>query len=160
MPLSTLAGTLALPLNTVKYHVQNLVEADILEVVDERYSVKGRKVKIYALKNQLLIVAPKSANIRSLLLKYASLFGVAAGATLVIPALLARAGVLSPTASEAGPLMAPSPAVAPPVPAPALPPADGGLFSLPEGTLLFFLGCCCIILALAAGEWWGRRKGR
>ena len=51
--------------------------------------MKGREIKYYALTNQLLIVAPRQANVRSLLLKYASLFGVvifgALAITLVSP---------------------------------------------------------------------------
>ncbi len=49
-----------------------------------RYSVKGREIKIYSLTNQLLIVAPRTSNVRSLLLKYASLFCIVILGTLAL----------------------------------------------------------------------------
>jgi hypothetical protein len=52
-----------------------------------KYSIKGREVKIYMLTNQLLVVAPRQSNIRSLLLKYASLFGIVAICSVMISAL-------------------------------------------------------------------------
>ncbi len=79
---------LSLPMGTVKYHIENLLDAGLIEVSDTRYSVKGREIKIYQLRDQLLIVAPKVKNIRSLLLKYASLFVIVIFATLIIPILM------------------------------------------------------------------------
>ncbi len=79
---------LSLPMGTVKYHVENLLEAGLIEVSDTRYSVKGREIKIYQLRDQLLIVAPRVKNIRSLLLKYASLFVIVIFATVMIPVLM------------------------------------------------------------------------
>ncbi len=86
--LTDLAERLSIPMNTAKYHIENLLDAGLISVADTRYSVKGREVKIYSLTNQLLIVAPRHAEIRSLLLKYASLFGIVAVATLAITAIL------------------------------------------------------------------------
>ena len=77
-----ITGTLDLPMSTVKYHLDNLLDAGLVEVVENKYSVKGREIKIYALRDQLLIVAPKMQNVRSLLLKYASLFAIVALASL------------------------------------------------------------------------------
>lgn len=85
---SDLTDTLHIPMSTVKYHLDNLLSAGLLEVRETRYSVKGREIKVYAVRNQLVIVAPKLANIRSILLKYASLFGVVILATLVMLAVL------------------------------------------------------------------------
>jgi DNA-binding transcriptional ArsR family regulator len=84
---SDLADLLHLPMSTVKYHIGNLLDAGVLEVSETRYSVKGREVKVYTLKDQLLIVAPRTTSIRSLLLKYASIFGVFLLATLVVVAM-------------------------------------------------------------------------
>ena len=50
--------------------------------------MKGREVKVYGLKDQLLIVTPSVTNVKALLLKYASLFGVVTVATVVIGAVL------------------------------------------------------------------------
>jgi DNA-binding transcriptional ArsR family regulator len=74
--------SLDLPMSTVKYHLDNLLDAGLVEVVETKYSVKGREIKVYALRDQLLIVAPKMQNVRSLLLKYASLFAIVALASL------------------------------------------------------------------------------
>ena len=79
---------LGIPMGTAKYHIENLLDAGLIEVIKTKYSVKGREVKVYGLKDQLLIVTPRVTNVRALLLKYASLFGVVAVATVVIGAAL------------------------------------------------------------------------
>jgi DNA-binding transcriptional ArsR family regulator len=86
--MTDITERLALPMNTAKYHVDNLLDAGIISVADTKYSVKGREVKIYSLTNQLLIVAPRRLDIRSLLLKYASLFGIVALASLAVSSIL------------------------------------------------------------------------
>jgi DNA-binding transcriptional ArsR family regulator len=68
------ADELRLPITTVQYHLENLLEAGLTEVVERRWSVKGREVKVYGLRDQLLIVVPKRGDLKGLLLKYASLF--------------------------------------------------------------------------------------
>jgi DNA-binding transcriptional ArsR family regulator len=86
--LTDITDTLAVPMNTAKYHVENLLDAGLILVTDTKYSVKGREVKLYSLTNQLLIVAPRQADLRSLLLKYAALFGIVAAASLAVSAIL------------------------------------------------------------------------
>lgn len=78
---------LSLPMNTAKYHIENLLDAGLISVAATKYSVKGREVKVYTLTNQLLIVAPRQTNVRSLLLKYASLFAIVAFGSLVVTIL-------------------------------------------------------------------------
>jgi DNA-binding transcriptional ArsR family regulator len=85
--LSDIAERLNIPMNTAKYHIENLLEAGLIAVSQTKYSIKGREVKIYTLTNQLLVVAPRQADARSLLLKYASLFGIVAFGSLVLSAL-------------------------------------------------------------------------
>lgn len=82
--LTDITDRLAIPMTTAKYHMENLLDAGLISVAETKYSVKGREVKIYSLTNQLLIVAPRQSNIRSLLLKYTSLFGIVAFGSLVI----------------------------------------------------------------------------
>jgi DNA-binding transcriptional ArsR family regulator len=82
--LTGITERLAIPLTTAKYHTENLLDAGLILVTDTKYSVKGREIKIYSLTNQLLIVAPRHSNVRSLLLKYASLFGIVAFGSLII----------------------------------------------------------------------------
>jgi len=87
--LTDITERLEIPMTTAKYHVENLLDAGLLSVAETKYSVKGREVKFYSLTNQLLIVAPRHSNVRSLLLKYASLFGIVAFGSVVI-------GIMSP----------------------------------------------------------------
>jgi predicted ArsR family transcriptional regulator len=82
--LTDIAEHLRVPMNTAKYHLENLLDAGLIAVAETKYSVKGREIKLYSLTNQLLIVAPRQSNVRSLLLKYASLFGIVAVSTLGI----------------------------------------------------------------------------
>jgi len=82
--LTEITDRLAIPLTTAKYHIENLLEAGLITVAETKYSVKGREIKIYAITNQLLIVAPRQSNVRSLLLKYASLFCIVILGALVL----------------------------------------------------------------------------
>ncbi len=56
--LSEIAERLEISLNAAKYHIANLTKAGILEISRTRYSIKGKKVKYYSLKNQVFIVSP------------------------------------------------------------------------------------------------------
>ena len=85
---SDLTDLLNIPMGTLKYHIDNLLEAGLIEIAETRYSVKGREVKVYALRDQLLIVAPKVASVRSILLKYASLFAIVVLASMAMFAIL------------------------------------------------------------------------
>ncbi|MDV0442352.1 hypothetical protein McpAg1_15890 [Methanocorpusculaceae archaeon Ag1] len=85
-PLSAtaLAERSGLPLTTVKYHLENMLAAGLIEVTDTRWSAKGREMKIYAVKDQVVILAPKKkVDVRGIVERY----GVAAGALAIICAL-------------------------------------------------------------------------
>ena len=58
LSLSDIADRLEISLNAAKYHISNLMKAGILEISRTRYSVKGKTVKIYRLKNQVFLVSP------------------------------------------------------------------------------------------------------
>jgi DNA-binding transcriptional ArsR family regulator len=85
--LTDITEHLNIPMNTAKYHIENLLDAGLVAVEQTKYSIKGREVKIYTLTNQLLVVAPRQSNVRSLLLKYASLFGIVAVCSVMISVL-------------------------------------------------------------------------
>ncbi len=77
--LSDIAEQLGGSLNATKYHIENLMDAGLVEISNTRYSVKGRKVKIYQMKNQIFIVAPmisERKQIISAVLKYGGVLGV------------------------------------------------------------------------------------
>ena len=147
-----LTEVLNIPMGTLKYHIENLLDAGLIEITETRYSVKGREVKVYALRDQLLIVAPKVTSIRSILLKYASLFVIVIVASLAMFAILpllpnAPPGPGSPTfqtdgGNGAG--MIAEKAV----------PADTG-WSLPSAASLvfaFFMGGSLVLLILLLYE--------
>jgi DNA-binding transcriptional ArsR family regulator len=77
--LSDIAERLGMSLNATKYHIENMMDAGLLEISNTRYSVKGRKIKIYRMKNQIFIVAPgmtEKKQIISAVLKYGSFLGI------------------------------------------------------------------------------------
>lgn len=84
---------LSIPMNTAKYHIENLLDAGLIYVSATKYSVKGREVKVYSITDQLLIVAPSQLNVRSMLVKYASLFGMVVFGSLVLAILLPVLGL-------------------------------------------------------------------
>ncbi|MCZ0860308.1 MAG: helix-turn-helix domain-containing protein [Methanocorpusculum sp.] len=84
MSATALAERSELPLTTVKYHLENMLSAGLIEVTDTRWSAKGREMKIYAVKDQVVVIAPKKkVDIRGIVERY----GVAAGALAVVCAL-------------------------------------------------------------------------
>lgn len=71
-----LAEELSIPVSTVMYHLENLVTAGLIEVSRTRYSVKGREMKVYRIVDQVLIVSPKSQDLRAVLTRCAALFSL------------------------------------------------------------------------------------
>ncbi|ABS56066.1 putative transcriptional regulator [Methanoregula boonei 6A8] len=58
LSLSDIANRLEISMNAAKYHIVNLTKAGVLEISRTRYSVKGKKVKIYQVKSQVFLVSP------------------------------------------------------------------------------------------------------
>jgi DNA-binding transcriptional ArsR family regulator len=81
---SEVARLMKIPITTASYHIENLLDAGLLEVAETRWSEKGREVKVYALANQVLIIAPPVSDLRSVLQKYATLFGILIFASLAL----------------------------------------------------------------------------
>ncbi|MBS3123208.1 helix-turn-helix transcriptional regulator [Candidatus Woesearchaeota archaeon] len=48
---------LSLPISTVHYHLQKLLEANLLRVEEFHYSKKGREVNHYKLANKYIIIS-------------------------------------------------------------------------------------------------------
>ncbi|MDE4907440.1 helix-turn-helix domain-containing protein [Methanogenium marinum] len=99
LTLSELSERLGQPITTLKYQIENLLDAGLVDIVRTRYSEKGRVVKVYGVRQQVVIMSPGKGNLRDLLLKYTSLFALIICATLV---LLAMAPMFS-FASDGGP---------------------------------------------------------
>ncbi len=158
--LTDITGQLSIPLTTTKYHTGNLLDAGLITVSDTRYSIKGREVKMYSLTDQLLIVAPKRTNVRALLLKYSSLFGIVIAGTV---AVIALAPLLSVQAEmEAAPrMMATGSGSEAGVYAANAMAGNGVVQELSPGpALAFFLGGVFVILILLCYEAYLWRKSR
>ncbi|HVP96049.1 helix-turn-helix domain-containing protein [Methanoregula sp.] len=160
--LSDITEQLNIPLTTVKYHVENLLDAGLIKISETRYSIKGREVKMYALTDRLLIVAPKRTNVRDLLLKYSSLFGFVIAGTLAIIGLspllsLQEAPAAAPRMMAAGMAteggMNAAKAVSDNT---AAIPAAGAL----DPAVAFFLGGVLVIIVLLCYEAWLWKKRR
>ncbi|HUK93315.1 MAG TPA: helix-turn-helix domain-containing protein [Methanomicrobiales archaeon] len=180
-----IAESLGVPITTVQYHLENLVEAGIINVVERRWSQKGREVKVYGLRDQMLIVVPRGGDLKGILLRYGSLFAVVVLASIVL-ALLgpAFAPVASPAIQAAVPSAPPgvsnemggvadhlykgvanetwgrntTPATAPMTGGvPELATQAPGILPLP---LVFFLGGVLVILVMLGYEVWAWRRAR
>jgi DNA-binding transcriptional ArsR family regulator len=57
-----ISKALTLPISTVHYHLQKLMEAKLIEIPEFHYSVKGREINHYKLANKYIIIAPKMAS--------------------------------------------------------------------------------------------------
>lgn len=82
MSASDVAEKLQLPLTTVKYNLDGLVDADLIKVKETKWSKKGRQIKIYEPVQKFIVVAPGStkndrSSIIGMLKKY---LGLVAGA--------------------------------------------------------------------------------
>jgi|WetSurMetagenome_2_1015567.scaffolds.fasta_scaffold70482_1 predicted transcriptional regulator len=93
--LSDIAEKMGGSLNATKYHIENLMDAGLVGISNTRYSVKGRKVKIYQMKNQIFIVAPsmtEKKQIISAVLKYGGVLGVYIVVAVMLIAFIPFAG--------------------------------------------------------------------
>ena len=149
-PKSTtaLSDELHIPLTTAKYHLGNLLDAGVIEVVDTRWSAKGREVKLYALKNQVLIVAPQRKSAIGLMKKYAATLGIFVAGTallsLYLPSLSQKETandillMAAPDAVAAAGRMAEETVALPPM--------------MHEFVTAFFLGGCLVLVAMMLYE--------
>ncbi|MFD1684635.1 ArsR/SmtB family transcription factor [Halobellus litoreus] len=61
---SELADAVGTSLQNVRHHLDNLREAGLVRVVDTRYSVKGREMKVYApARDSLVVCVGESADV-------------------------------------------------------------------------------------------------
>lgn len=56
---SELASKLSIPISTVHYNLQQLMETGLIEAKEFHYSEKGKEVQHYRLANKYIIIAPK-----------------------------------------------------------------------------------------------------
>ncbi|MDO8842390.1 MAG: ArsR family transcriptional regulator, partial [Methanocalculus sp.] len=131
-------------------HLGNLLDAGVIEVVDTRWSAKGREVKLYGMKDQVLIVAPRRQSAIGMMKKYAATLGVFIAGTAILSLYLPR--LQTQKASYDMMTYAASPEAMPV----ATRLAGAGTSSLPpmmhEFVTAFFLGGCLVLVALIAYE--------
>jgi len=159
---SEVARQMRIPITTASYHIENLLDAGLLEVMETRWSEKGREVKVYGLANQVLIIASPASDLRSVLQKYATLFGILvfASASLLTFLPLVLPGYPSMPVDYGD------------VPGPKMTGGVGGEESTTFRTVTidaagmpavhdlvmgFFFGACAVLLALLVYEvyyWW------
>jgi DNA-binding transcriptional ArsR family regulator len=58
MSATSIADSLGLSLTTIKYNLDALMEADLIQVKDTRWSQKGREIKIYEPVQKMIVVTP------------------------------------------------------------------------------------------------------
>ncbi len=159
-PKSTtaLAEELHIPLTTAKYHLGNLLDAGVIEVADTRWSAKGREIKIYSLKNQILIVSPGRQSAIGMMKKYAATLGVFIAGTALLTMYLPFLQGKMVSSEDMMVYAAPPPeAIQIPDAMPMTARAVGGAGApLPpmvhEFVMAFFLGGCLVLLALIVYE--------
>jgi DNA-binding transcriptional ArsR family regulator len=146
---SGLADRLDCSLQTVQYHLGNLTEAGLVEVVDETASEKGRTMDVYGPANRPVVVYAgdeDEADLRSMLARLVSAVGLLAVASLVVQRLLDRASTRADAGTEVG------------MTADAAREAGGAAGGIEPG-LLFFAGGMAALVAYL-GWWYLRRSGR
>lgn len=84
---SELAEEVDTSLQNVRHHLNNLVDADLVEATETRYSVKGREMKVYAPVNESLVVCVGDSEERSSFLSSLRQF-IGAAVALVLGSLL------------------------------------------------------------------------
>ena len=59
---ANISKNLEIPISTVHYHLQKLIEAKLVVVEEFHYSQKGREINHYKLANKYIIIAPKKVS--------------------------------------------------------------------------------------------------
>jgi len=86
---TALSKQLKLPISTIHYNLQHLLDAKLVQIDEFHYSEKGKEVNHYKLSNKYVIIAPKEATetFRQKLKKLLPIVGITAGIALIIQAL-------------------------------------------------------------------------
>ena len=100
---SELAQKLNIPISTVHYNLQQLMETGLIESSEFHYSEKGKEMSHYRLANKYIIIAPKKTfGIKEKLKSILPVALIASGATLVIQYMYKYFGKVStPTTQQA-----------------------------------------------------------
>lgn len=99
---SELAEHVDTSLQNVRHHLDNLVEADLVETTETRYSVKGREMKVYAPVHDSLVLCVGDSQERTSLLSSLRQY-IGAAAALLVGSLLVHAAFTTGLPGIAGP---------------------------------------------------------
>ncbi|RLG36616.1 ArsR/SmtB family transcription factor [Candidatus Alkanophaga liquidiphilum] len=160
---SEVAGRLGLPLTTVQYNVNKLLDAGLVRVERTKYSEKMREVKIYAPARKFVVIVPAQAkddkkSVIEALKRYLGLLSAAGIAALLLdlaatPKL--EQGALK-RAAEEGWLPVPAPLGKG---LPAFSDIVSRLYPISEHAgFWFFLGCAFVVVLLAVLEIRSKRR--
>jgi len=83
MSASEVACELDTPLTTVKYNLNALIESGLITIKQTKWSIKGRKIKIYAPAHKLIVVVPGKTDRKSVVDTLRRYLGVLLGAAVV-----------------------------------------------------------------------------
>lgn len=152
-----LAEKLNIPLSTVHYNLQNLLEAGLVKAEEFHYSKKGKEVNHYSLTNKFIIIAPKSTEGISVKIKRVLPIVLLVGAATALVQALSKylyqpIYAQTPLAREA---MLETIAAGAPKAAEAVP-----LISQANFALWFLYGALFSLVAFIAWEWVKERWGR
>lgn len=108
---SELAEKLSIPISTIHYNLQQLIEAKLVEAEEFHYSPKGREVNHYKLANKYIIITPKKVTgirqkLRSILPAGLIAIGAAGIIQLLSKYMAVQPGIAPMMAQEAAPEMA------------------------------------------------------
>lgn len=62
---SDIAKELGMPLNTVEYNLNKLMESGLIEKAKHWWSVKGKRIETYKVANKLIVISPNKNNVYS-----------------------------------------------------------------------------------------------
>ncbi|MCK4937038.1 MAG: helix-turn-helix domain-containing protein [Methanosarcinales archaeon] len=118
MSVSDIAHKLDVPLTTIKYNIENLVDVGLVKVEHIKYSEKGRQVKIYGPVRKLIVLVPEktdSASIADILKKYIGVVLAAVFASGIVEVLTGGFGKSMSIPNESGfaPVLVPEMEAAP-----------------------------------------------
>jgi hypothetical protein len=109
-----IAAEMKIPLSTVHYNIQQLVEAKLVVADEFHYSEKGREVQHYKLANKYIIIAPQEEdpNLLERLKKFVPITIITLGLAVVLKTMQFMTGSLATQSAatntfEATPLVAP-----------------------------------------------------
>ncbi|WP_137284176.1 ArsR/SmtB family transcription factor [Halorussus salinisoli] len=160
---SSLAETIDTSLQNAQYHLGNLEDADVIQVVDTVYSEKGREMKVYAPADQPLVVfagnEEKTTGLKAALSRLLGAFGALGLLSLAVQqvfgdglgALLgASGGDAAETGGDGGGMSVQSTDAAQQT-------ADAAANAIPPGVLFFAGGA--LVLALGFAWWYYANRG-